>query len=417
MSFPVSRSEEWRRHWPVAFAGFLGIALPTVAMTSSGIFITSLDEEFSWPRAEVAAGLTIASLISIPFSPMVGALIDRYGVRRIGLPGLAATTLAMAAFSLADGSLSQWMLLWFVYGVAALFVQPTLWAAAISNTFHAGRSTALSVAFSGMSMVLIAVPPLTEWLINNLGWRSAYAWLAVIFGLPPLVIAYFCLFDDRDRRTLSMKGRSAAPALTESALDGLTIAEAIRSVPLYRIAAASLITLLFGAAFLVHQFPILTEAGVSRQNAALLASLAGVASVTGKLMTGWLMERYDGGLIGSITNSMMAVGIFLLWEPFRSPLTIVIAMLVIGYSNGAKLQICAFLTSVYAGVRNYGKIFGVMVSMMAGAGGLGPLLGGIIYDQTGGYNTLIIIAIPCNLIAGLLLFRLGSYPQWARVQA
>lgn len=412
MSQPPTRSDEWRSYWPLVLAGFLGIALPSVAMTSSGIFIEPLDQDFSWSRAEVSAGVTLAGIIVIPLSPLVGALIDQCGVRRIALPGLLATALAIAAFSLADGSFSQWMILWLFYGLAALFVQPTLWAAAISGTFDSGRSVALSLAFTGMSAVLIVIPPLTEWLISNFGWRSAYTSLAIIFGVPPLVMSYFYLFDAKDRQRIIETKLTDPAAATGSVLEGLSINEAIRCPALYRIAAASFITLVFGAAFLVHQFPILTESGVSRQNAALLASLAGAASLAGKLMTGWLMERYEGGLIGSITNSAMAIGMLLLLEPFRTPVTIVLAMLIIGYSNGAKLQISAFLTSVYGGMRNFGKIYGVMVSIMAGAGGLGPLLGGVIYDIAGGYTHLIVIAIPFNLIAGLLLFRLGTYPRW-----
>jgi len=420
MMQPLTRSDEWRRYWPLVLAAFLGLSLTSVASISSGVFIGPIDQEFNWIRTEISAGFTLASLITIPLSPVVGAMIDRFGSRRIVLPGILLTAMAFAALSFADGSFSQWMVLWFIYGLAALLIQPTVWAAAISSTFNAGRSLALSLALSGMSMALIVVPPLTEWLISSFGWRSAYIWLAATFGIPALVMSFFFLYSAKDRQRLMRSSQSGVgqpgqmSATVEPAQEGLSIAEAIRSLALYRIAGAALITLLFSAAFLVHQFPILTESGVSRHNAALLASLAGAGSIVGKLVTGWLMDRFDGGLIGCITNSVMAIGMLLLLEPFRTPATIVLAMLIIGYSNGAKLQICAFLTSVYGGMRNYGKIFGVMVSIMAGAGGLGPLVGGVIYDLAGGYNPLIIAGIPSSLVAGLLLFRLGRYPHWNR---
>lgn len=89
-------------------------------------------------------------------------------------------------------------------------------------------------------------------------------------------------------------------------------------------------------------------------------------------------------------------------------------MLFVGYAGGTKLQICAYLTGVYGGMRNFGKIFGVMASIIALAGGLGPLLGGVAYDLTGGYDALIWLGIPGSLLAGILLIRLGPYPDWSR---
>jgi predicted MFS family arabinose efflux permease len=410
----LTRAEEWRTHWPLVLTAFLGISVPSVAMISSGLFIEPLDREFGWSRTEISAGVALASLMTIPLSPLMGALIDRWGGRRIALPGLLLTSLAIAGLSLANGSFSQWMALWFVYGLAALLIKSTLWTAAISGTFTAGRSLALSLTLSGSAMVAITIPPLTEWLIGQFGWRTAYVALAVIFGLPALLASYFFLYDARDRQRIALRTNTSETAPINPVLEGLSIAEASRSLPLYRIATATLITLLLSSAFMVHQFPILTESGVSRQNAAMLASLAGAASIIGKLLTGWLMERFDAGLIGCVTNSVMAIALLFLLEPFRTPFTIVLAMFIIGYSNGTKLQICAYLTSIYAGMLNYGKIFGVMASIIAVAAGIGPLLGGVIYDVTGGYNLLILSGIPISLVAGVLLLRLGRYPHWSR---
>ena len=46
---------------------------------------------------------------------------------------------------------------------------------------------------------------------------------------------------------------------------------------------------------------------------------------------------------------------------------------------GTKIQICNYLTARYAGMRNYGAIFGTMASMIALAGAIGPIIGGIAY--------------------------------------
>ena len=85
-----------------------------------------------------------------------------------------------------------------------------------------------------------------------------------------------------------------------------------------------------------------------------------------------------------------------------------------GYAGGTKLQICAYLTSIYGGLRNYGKIYGVMASIIAVTGAIGPLFGGIMYDLAGSYDTLILSGIPMSLLAAVLLIRLGPFPEWAQ---
>jgi predicted MFS family arabinose efflux permease len=197
------------------------------------------------------------------------------------------------------------------------------------------------------------------------------------------------------------------------AAGGLGFREAFGNVPLVRIAISTLIFMFLTVGVLIHQVPILTEAGVSRSHAALLASLGGIAGIVGKLVTGWASDRADGGTVGAITLGSTALAFTLLLEPIRSPLTIVIAMIIIGYGSGTKLQVTAYLTSRYGGLRNFGKIFGVMSSLIAVGGGLGPIVAGAIYDHFGSYSPLLLVGIPGTLLCGLLIFRLGPYPKWS----
>ena len=188
--------------------------------------------------------------------------------------------------------------------------------------------------------------------------------------------------------------------------------EAARSPALIRIAVATLGTLLITTSLIVHKVPILTEAGVPRRDAALLASLSGVAAIAGQIATGWLMERFDAGWVAATTNTAMAVALLLLLAQIHAPALIVASMLVVGYAGGTKLQICAYLTGIYGGMRNFGKIFGVMAMLLSFGGGLGPVLGGLAHDLAGNYRMLLMIGAPLSLVFGLLLIGLGPKPDW-----
>jgi len=78
------------------------------------------------------------------------------------------------------------------------------------------------------------------------------------------------------------------------------------------------------------------------------------------------------------------------------------------------LQISAYLTGRYGGMRNFGKIFGTMASMFVLGSGLGPVMVGLLYDIAGDYSLLKLVDIPGALVCDLLLWKLGPYPDWNR---
>ena len=403
---------EWRAHWPVVLAAMAGFSFYSVGSYTTGLFMEPLAKEFGWGRAQISAGLLVTSIMTIPMAPVVGALIDRWGSRRLAIPGMALAIAAVASFALANGDATQWLLLWTFYGLASLMIKATVWTAATSNVFTAGRGLALGLVLCGSALTQTIAPVLAERLIDAFGWRQAYVWIALAWGGPVLLLILLFMFEPRDRqKTASATVRARAAAA--SALDGLGFREAFRDVALIRVAISTLLFMFLTVGVLIHQVPILTEAGVSRSQAALLASLGGIAGIVGKLVTGWASDRADGGTVGAITLGSTAVAFTLLLEPIRSPLTIVLAMIIIGYGSGTKLQITAYLTSRYGGLRNFGKIFGVMSSLIAVGGGLGPIAAGAVYDRFGSYSPLLLVGIPGSLLCGLLIFRLGAYPDWA----
>jgi len=63
-------------------------------------------------------------------------------------------------------------------------------------------------------------------------------------------------------------------------------------------------------------------------------------------------------------------------------------------------------------MRNFGKIFGTMASIIALGSGLGPVLGGLVYDMYGSYTPFLLAGVAGSLLSGFLIFGLGRYPVW-----
>ncbi|MFK4873500.1 MFS transporter [Novosphingobium sp. ZW T3_23] len=401
---------EWRLHWPLVVASAMGFSLHSLSSYSLGLFMEPLGREFGWARAEISIVSVIPGILMVLLSPAIGAVVDRYGSRRMALPSIALTGGSIALAGLASGSLAQWMLIWLIYGVVSLGVKTTVWTTAISRAFEAGRGLALGVTLTGTAIAQIAVPPLAQWLIDDFGWRQAYIWLGLGWAAPCFIFAVAFLYDASDRERLQNRAqqrRDPAPSGY-----GLTLAQALRSRPLQRIGASTLLTMFIGTAIMIHQVPILTASGITRSHAAWLASLAGVAGIIGKLATGWMTDRWNARTIGVISLTVPALAYGILIDATRSPTLTIIAMMIIGYTMGTKLQICAYLTVRYAGTLHYGKVFGVMTSIIGIGGGLGSIAAGAVFDKFGHYDPLLVFGIGSSFVCGGLLFRLKEYPNW-----
>jgi len=408
-----SATAEWRTHWTVALSAMVGMSFSSLAPSVLGLFIQPLSNQFAWTRAQISLGLSLYALLAVPFSPLIGAWVDRRGPRWIAIPGLVLTTCAFASFSFANGSISQWLGLWLCYAVVALAIKSTVWTAAVSKLFTAGRGLALAVVFCGTAISQALGPILARGLIDELGWRNAYVWLGLGWGgISFLLVAVFFVDARGLRRSRSEDGTGVMAGLS-----GLTLRKALHSPPLRKIALATLIVSLLIGALIVHQVPILTERGVSRATATLLAAAAGIASLFGKLCTGLLFDHSRSGWIGAISLSLPAVGCALLLTANPSLPTVACAMLILGYAAGAYLQLCTYLTTRYAGLPHFGKIFGVMASVLAIGTGVGPVVGGIVFDHFGSYEPLLRGGILAGLVCGLLVARLGPYPEFSNQSA
>lgn len=410
--------QEWRKHWPLVMAASVAFSFTSVMTASTGLFIEPWTREFGWSRTLVSSGMSITSVTTFLLSPFFGVLIDRIGTRRLAIPGLLLLAATMASLSLLNGSVVMWFAVWTVYAGAALATKSTVWTAGVASAFDAGRGLALGLTLSGSALAQAITPPLTNWLIDAYGWRMALVCLGTGWGGLAILLCLFFLFDGYDA---SRKARAVSPAASASKslladAPGLTIPEAWRSPALWRIAISTFVIMVVTIALVVHQIPILMEIGVDRTSAAYYAGLAGIAGVAGKLVTGWLLDRYPARWVGGLTLAATALTFILLLMPGRSMPIIFAAMFINGYAAGTKLQIAGYLTSAYGGMKNFGAIFGTMASLIAAGSGLGPLMGGLIYDRFGNYDPYLWIGIVGTFISAFLIFGLPDYPEWHRMR-
>jgi MFS family permease len=396
---------EWRENWTLVLAAAVGFSFFSVMLAGVGLFMGPLGDEFGWSRTQLSVGPSIATITTALLGPFFGMLVDRYGTRRLVLPGLILTMGAISLFSQMTGLAWQWYLLWFLFGFVSVSIKSTAWTAAVVSVFTTSRGLALGVVLAGTAVAAFAVPLIGNWLIENVGWRMAFVWLGVGWGGATLILCYLFFFDIHDKKHASAQAAADAAA-HQASLPGLTRREGLRDSALWRLAISNFIVMLLTMGLSVHLFPILTEAGYSRGEAAALSSLTGIAGIVGKLATGFMLDKLRPNWIGGLTLGVCALAFGLLIDGIRSPALIIFAMVVNGYAFGTKTQITGFMTANYAGMKSFGFLYGIMSALMALASGLGPFMAGYIYDTMGGYGPFLVIGTVGCAIGGLLMISL-----------
>jgi len=158
----------------------------------------------------------------------------------------------------------------------------------------------------------------------------------------------------------------------------------------------------------VHLAALLTDRGVTPKRAALVVSMMGVASLAGRLVTGWLVDRFFGPRVSFAMLSLTALGTLLLAtaDSFASG---ALAAALIGFGMGGEFDVTPYLVSRYFGLRAFGTLYGIAFAAAAAAGAVGPVLLGRAFDASGTYESLLPRLAVFVAAVALLMLTLPSY--------
>jgi predicted MFS family arabinose efflux permease len=407
--------QEWQANWQLVLSCMIAMTWVAAPTLSISLFMEPLHQEFGWSFTQISSGLFIYSIISVFMVPVFGAIVDKYGTRRIGLPGLILNGIAFAAFGLATPSLALWWAGWVAYTLTQLMIGTYVWNGAISAAFSQSRGLAIGVVMGGIALGQLIAPNAARWLIDAYGWRVAFA--ALGFGWTGVagIVGLFCFHDPRDRKA---SATDTATDLAAGAVSGgLTLKQALRNPRFLRIAFAILLKSCVTAGVTIHIIGLLAASGISRGEATAMAGMVGIAALAGQLITGWLADRVSAALLPASCYLLAALGYLLVLQGKGSEPLQWAGVMLVGYASGGAINITTYLTSRYVGLLHFGKIYGVISSCMRIGSGVGPLIAGKIFDSTHTYDNFLIFGIAAACIAALSVFGLGSYPSFDRVQS
>jgi predicted MFS family arabinose efflux permease len=404
----ASAGTEWRRHWPLVAAAASAFSLGSLSTSSFGVMLLPIERDLGWSRTEIASGPVLISLMTISLGMLMGVAVDRLGPRIVGLLALTGLCAVLALMSQVKDQLWQWWLLWAGIGIASSAIPPSM-VTAVSRTFTNGRGLAIAVVLSGSGISSLVVPSLANALVEEHGWRLAYVWLAGMWGV--IVIPLAALFL---RPACGSQPATPEAAASPHELPGLTVREGFRAPVFYKLLLGTFASTFAGTALVLNLVPVLHSTGLAAASAAAVAGSIGIATITGRIIGGGLIDRFSAGMIAAAVSAISIVlPASLLLQPGSVPASVT-GVFIYGMMGGALTPAIAYLASRHLGQRSFGTLYATINAVLSIGVGGGPLLANFIYDRTNSYEPVLWGTIPLFALGALLYASLGRYPDFAK---
>jgi MFS family permease len=366
--------------------------------------------EYGWDFAAIAAGVTLFGIIAALLAPVFGALADRLGVRRVALTSLGLFALVFAAFYFVPASLGGWWSFWAVLGIIGIGSTPVTWSRAVTLWFNKNRGLALGIMLLGTSLAAFIVPQIAQAAIAGWGWRSAFptvALLPLLIGLPVAILWF------REPRP---DERPSGITDAKGAVIGMRLKEAASGYRFWLLVGSILIiALAYGGAH-IHIAQIVSLHGFSPQVAANVLGVVALGILTGRLLVGFLFDRFWAPGIACPALLLPAVACWLLMGSSTSLPLVLVGGFLLGFAAGTESDVIAYLAAKYFGMANYGSIYGALYMPFGIASAVSPILYGVVRDRTGSYDLMLAVAMALFAIGGTMLLFLGRYPDWSEAR-
>ncbi|MFJ4292203.1 MFS transporter [Cupriavidus sp. NPDC089707] len=398
---PVPPTGRWT-YAAVIFGAALGMLAGYAPLfnATAGVFVQPLASEFGWGRSEASLSYAASMFGLAIVSPLVGTMMDRFGIRRVIAVSALVFGLATACMALQNGSKALWVSLSVVVGVFGAATSVLGYLAVLPQWFDRRLGLALGIAMCGLGAGTVLMPATAQYLVTGYGWRTAY----VALGIGSIVLSLLACALLRER------GRTGAARTRTQALatDGIPLRQAVRSYRLWAIWAVFVLgssaTLSLGP----HLPAMFADKGFSPADAARSASMVGIGLLIGRILTGVLIDRIHAPFVACVFFVGGAVGIYLLGVTNDYQVLLVATML-IGLTIGAEGDLISFLVRSYFGLRSFGTLFGIAFSGYGFGAVIGPVGLGVWFDRYGSYWVPLLV-LPCMLLlAGALTLSLGRY--------
>lgn len=384
---PAAQDEPWRVVYLLALTQIVSYGSLFYAFA---LLAPSVRAETGWSNELVFGAYSLSLLLAGLCATPAGALVDRYGGKRVMGAGTVLAGLGLLGLASAH-TLPLYYLSWCAIGLSMAMVLYESAFATINREFTSGARRAISVLtlFGGFASTVFW--PLTLYLNEGFGWRAtliAYAGLQLLLCLP----LHLALGAARPRAALAAVAGGAEA-------DHFTLREAVRHSAFWKLAIAFATNMFIFSAMSVHVIPLLQRLGHPIGVAVFLAALIGPMQVIGRIGELALAHRLSPSAVGRFTFALLPAALLALWALGEQQWVAALFCALYGMSNGVVTIVRGTVPQDLFGRRNYGAIAGALAGPALIAKAAGPLVLAAVVERVPSDRWLIAILLGVSLIS------------------
>ncbi|WP_459570373.1 MFS transporter [Cupriavidus sp. 8B] len=376
----------------VLICGGLLVTLSMGIRHGFGLFNLPITQTHGWSRETFAFALALQNLMWGVTQPFTGALADKFGGFRIMLVGIALYVAGLVVMAMATSGTAFASGAGILIGIAQSGTTYSVVYGVIGRVASPEKRVwAMGIAAAAGSFGQFLMIPVEQTLISTAGWQNALFILAVLACL--MLPLAFSLREPQ--------GATHAPGFQQ------TIGQAVREAfgnRNFQLLTLGYFVCGFQVVFIgVHLAPYLKDRGLTDPKIATVAlALIGLFNVFGTYSAGALGQRVPKRFLLSliyITRSVVIAGYLLL--PLTATSTWLFAAMM-GFLWLSTVPLTNGIIAQVFGVQYLSMLSGVVFFSHQIGSFLGAWLGGFLYDRTGTYNTVWMIAIGLGVVAALV---------------
>lgn len=405
--------------WIILAISFAAMAIAYGARNSFSVFYVVILDEFGWSRASTAGIFSLNVVVYGITAPFAGALVDRFGPKKVLLTGAIILALATALCSMVNTIAHFYLLFGLVGAIGTGLTGYPANAAVLPHWFVRRRGMAFGIFTSGFGLSFLTVS-LVQYFITKFGWRMSFILLGILVAviLLPLIALFshhrpqdIGLFPDGTRPLEKVK-RSSDGAKGPMVLDeewasiNWSLRKAMRTYQFWFLFLATFC--IFGfveTLVVVHQVALMRDVGFSTTFVTLIVLLWGIMIALGNL-GGFLSDKIGREKTFAIGCLASILGLFMLLLLEQSHDSWILYLYAVSFGLGMGMTgpaLGAASADMFQG-RHFGSINGFLALGFGLGGIIGPWFGGFVFDTTKNYSTALIVAILVTCVAFTLLW-------------
>ena len=369
--------------WIIVAGGFFMVAASIGVMNNTlSVFVRPVTEAMGFSRGAFSFYNTVRSVSGMLVLPFYGEMFRKGHIKRTMLISTFLMGAALMGYSLCQ-ELWHFYLCAVLQGIAYNGINSMGVSVVVNNWFREKKGFATGLALSGSGLGAAVMIPIVTYVVDTFGWRWGYRAMSVtgvIILLPVIVLVMRSKPSDMGLAPFGTRQEEGAAPADDT---GFTRSELMGMPGFYLLLFGFFVSVMSAGCF-DHTMAYLIDIGHSSLFASSVISVSMFALIFGKIIFGWVFDRF-GALVGCVSTSISIIAAGgLLFLAGAAPAAY-LSSVTLGYSFAFGSVAPSLLVVRYFGARDYARLNANMTMAASFAMAMSQPIPGFIYDFTGSY--------------------------------